>query len=375
MLLRAGLAVAAVAAVGFGGSVALGDGDGPRPLRPDAKWTTVFKPPAGVGIEGLTADRRGDLYVAGRAAGAPLPGLPDPRRREHRGRATWPRRAVRPGLAFGPDGRLYVTNTDRIEVLKPDAAHAADGDAVRGRRPRRQRRRVGPATAALWVSRRRDRAGPRVADRARPGAPPRSSGSSRWPTTCVPGGVGRDVRGLPPGTITITDTLAPGVEHARLAAPGGQRRWRSAATATLYVADTARGAIWRVYLDGRGRVRSPMGCDTDVHRRTRCAWTPSGSQHPVPRGRRRHRARRRRQHLRRRQRAQRGHGRDPQGRACASSSATRPAATRLRNEGPLEFPTSPVLVGRKLCLTHSDGARRDNFPNAPGEGAKVSCVG
>ena len=48
---------------------------------------------------------------------------------------------------------------------------------------------------------------------------------------------------------------------------------------------------------------------------------------------------------------------------------------RLRNAGPLEFPTSPVLVGRKLCLTSSDGARRDNFPNAPGEGAKVSCVG
>jgi hypothetical protein len=52
-----------------------------------------------------------------------------------------------------------------------------------------------------------------------------------------------------------------------------------------------------------------------------------------------------------------------------------PAAARLRNEGPLEFPTSPVLVGHKLCLTHSDGNRRDDSPNAPGEGAKVSCVG
>ena len=49
-------------------------------------------------------------------------------------------------------------------------------------------------------------------------------------------------------------------------------------------------------------------------------------------------------------------------------------ADRLRNAGPLEFPTSPVLVGRKLCVTNSDGARRDNFPAAPGEGAKINCV-
>ena len=51
------------------------------------------------------------------------------------------------------------------------------------------------------------------------------------------------------------------------------------------------------------------------------------------------------------------------------------ASTRLRNEGPLEFPTSPVVVGRRLCVTSSDGARRDNVPNAPGEGATVSCLG
>ena len=44
------------------------------------------------------------------------------------------------------------------------------------------------------------------------------------------------------------------------------------------------------------------------------------------------------------------------------------AATRLRNEGPLEFPTSPVLVGRKLCMTNSDGTRRDNAPNHAGRG-------
>ena len=49
-------------------------------------------------------------------------------------------------------------------------------------------------------------------------------------------------------------------------------------------------------------------------------------------------------------------------------------ADRLRNAGPLEFPTSPVLVGKRLCTTNSDTARRDNFPATPGEGPKINCV-
>lgn len=56
-------------------------------------------------------------------------------------------------------------------------------------------------------------------------------------------------------------------------------------------------------------------------------------------------------------------------------------AGQLRNQGPLEFPTSPFLTGRRLCVTQSDGARRDNFPNSGGEvgpnlpeRAKVSCL-
>jgi hypothetical protein len=56
-------------------------------------------------------------------------------------------------------------------------------------------------------------------------------------------------------------------------------------------------------------------------------------------------------------------------------------ADRLRNAGPLEFPTSPVLAGRTFCTTSSDGNRRDNSPNTAGEAApgtavvgKVSCL-
>jgi hypothetical protein len=47
----------------------------------------------------------------------------------------------------------------------------------------------------------------------------------------------------------------------------------------------------------------------------------------------------------------------------------------------MEFPTSPFLLRDRLCLTHSDGSRRDNFPNTGGEvgpqlpgRAKISCL-
>jgi len=53
----------------------------------------------------------------------------------------------------------------------------------------------------------------------------------------------------------------------------------------------------------------------------------------------------------------------------------------LRNEGPLETPTSPFLLGHKFCTANSDGNRRDNSPSTAGEIApgaafqgKISCM-
>ena len=49
----------------------------------------------------------------------------------------------------------------------------------------------------------------------------------------------------------------------------------------------------------------------------------------------------------------------------------------LRNQGPLELPTSPFLAGRTFCTTQSDGNRRDNSPNSAGEvrgTGKISCL-
>src|SRR5262249_50024564 len=141
---------------------------------------------------------------------------------------------------------------------------------------------------------------------------------------------------------------------------------------TLYVADTARGAIWRVYLDHRGKVLSPMGCDTTFTPDTLCLdnvfvehpylegadgividdddtiWVAPNERNAIVAVTRKGRT--------------------------VEAFRNPPAATRLRNEGPLEFPTSPILAGRQLRATSSDGGRRDNFPAARGEGAKISCA-
>ena len=57
------------------------------------------------------------------------------------------------------------------------------------------------------------------------------------------------------------------------------------------------------------------------------------------------------------------------------------ASGNLRNQGPLEFPTSPFLSDRTLCTTTSDGIRRDNLPDSGGElgpetgfAGKISCA-
>lgn len=147
----------------------------------------------------------------------------------------------------------------------------------------------------------------------------------------------------------------------------------------LYVADPARGALWRVEIGQGGGVRTSTGCDTTFTPDTLCldalfaqylalegadgialdrnrnVWVDANERNAIVVVDR--------------------HGdvteffRNPVG------------AGSLRNAGPLEAPTSPVLAGRKLCTTSSDLNRRDNFPNGAGEAApdttvvgKISCL-
>jgi len=376
------VAAVALAAAVIAGATAVG-GHEPRyrPLPSDAPWSTVFKAP--IGLEGLTADRRGNLYTPGRAGAGPCP---IHRAHPSGGTATVVGNLPAPcnpaGLAFDRDGDLFVADSGRILTLRPDAAApptatvyatgvpGANGVAFDER-------------GDLWVS-----------DGTTGQGRVWRIGSDRAPVEVFRvqplandvnvaggvGGVGRDVRGLPPGTITITPNgrSAANTEGSQHLVANGLAFDRRG---TLFVADTARGAIWRVALDHRGRVRSPTGCDTTFTPNTLCLDNVFVA-HPYLDG-------------------ADGIVLDRRGNIVVAANERNAIvvvtaegrtielfrnpvdpATRLRNQGPMEFPTSPVIVGRTLCVTHSDGARRDNFPNSGGDvtpagpdRAKVSCLG
>lgn len=194
------------------------------------------------------------------------------------------------------------------------------------------------------------------------------------------GGVGRDVRTLPPGKITVL----PGSRNAADTA-GSQPLVANGLAfdkhGDLFVSDTARGAIWKVKLDRRGHLRSKTGCDTTFTDNTLCMENLFVA-HPWLEG-------------------ADGIALDHDGNIWVSVNERNAivvvtdkgrvievfrnapnATTRLRNGGPLEFPTSPFLSDRMLCTASSDGNRRDNSPNSAGEvdnptGAfrgKISCM-
>jgi sugar lactone lactonase YvrE len=201
-------------------------------------------------------------------------------------------------------------------------------------------------------------------------------------------GVGRQVRSFPPGTLTITAT-APGV----VTPAGGQDLVANGVVFTnqgdLIVADTARGALWKVELDSRGNVTSPMGCDASFAANTLCLENILVA-HPLLEG-------------------TDGIALDRAGNIWNAANERNAIvvvsrsgevvevfrnplnAARLRNSADpavgndhiLELPTSPFLAGHRMCVANSDGNRRDNSPNSAGEinsggpvgnRGKISCM-
>ena len=179
-----------------------------------------------------------------------------------------------------------------------------------------------------------------------------------------PLGVGREIRPLPTGT--TQSLVANGIAFQR--------------NGDMLVADTARGAIWKVDFDRQGNPKSRTGCDTTFAANTLCLENILVT-HPLLEG-------------------ADGIALDQAGNIWVAVNernaivvVSRDGAvlelfrnpadstTGLRNAGPLEFPTSPFLAGFVFCTASSDANRRDNSPNTAGEitgtGAargKVSCL-
>jgi sugar lactone lactonase YvrE len=343
-----------------------------------ATFTTVF--PAPLGIEGLTGDAHGNLYAAARG-GDPCPVW------KVSGTAGTPATVVGnipapcnpAGLAFDARGRLFVANSGEIHVLTPSATTPPTSTVFATGVPGSN----GVAfdrSGALWVSDGTTGQG-RVWQVGSDGVPVEmfrvQPMVNEVNVVNGVGGVGRDPRGLPPGTVTITPNGRSAADTA-----GSQHLVANGLAFTpdgsLVIADTARGAIWKVRLD-HGVLRSPTGCDTTFSANTLClsnilvqhpylegadgialdragnVWTTVNERNAVVVA-------------------------TPRGEAIEVFRNAPDAGSSLRNGGPMEFPTSPFITDHRLCLTHSDGARRDNFPNTAGEAnptgvvrAKISC--
>ena len=349
-------------------------------LRQGATFTTIF--PAPLGIEGLTGDQRGNLYTAGRG------GNPCPVWRVPAGGGAFvvvgniPAPCNPAGIAFDRAGRLYVANGAEVQVLTPSAENPATSTVFASGVPGANGLAF-DRFGTLWVSDGGTGQG-RVWKVGSDGVPVEAFRVQPMVNEVNVvngvGGVGRDPRGLPPGSVTITPNGRSAADTA-----GSQHIVANGLAfdtdGSLVIADTARGAIWRVRFARDGSLRSPVGCDPTFPANTLCLsdvqvahpflegadgivldragniWVAANERNAlvlVP------------------------------GRSAAAVEVFRnapDASTRLRNAGPMEFPTSPFISDHRLCVTHSDGGRRDNFPNTAGEAtpagparAKVSCL-
>jgi sugar lactone lactonase YvrE len=354
---------------------------GRRPSTPrprELTFQTLFKSPPVV--EGLTGDDQGHLYTAARAGDPCTIWRVDTESAEVAVVGSIGAPCSANGLAFDAEGRLYVASTDKIYRLWPDDVAPPSATVFAFGLPGANGLAF-DAAGQLWVSdgaSGQGRVWKITPDGVASVAFRVQALASSVNVVAGIGGIGRDVRALPPGTLTITETsrAAANTAGSQPVVANGLAFTRDG---SLFVADTARGVIWRVRFDDDGNIESSLGCDGAFPADTLCLdevfvahpllegidgialddsgniWGTAHERNAIVRV-------------------------APDAKVREVFRNPMDATTLLRNGGPLEFPTSPFLSGGKLCLAHSDQSRRDNFPNSGGEVGpgltelgKVSC--
>ncbi len=335
----------------------------------DATFSTLVL--TALTIEGLTGDDQGNLYTTGRGAN-PCPvwriSLASPSLVTV---GNVPAPCSPSGITFDAKGDLFVADADKVWTFTPDAAT--------------------PPTATIYATGVPGTNGLAFDRSGNLWTGDGTTGQGRvWKIRVQPmanevnlvagvGGVGRDVRSLPPGAITVTPTTrnAQNIAGSQPLVANGIAFNQEG---DLLIADTARGAIWKVEINRDGSIRSKTGCDTTFTANTLCLDSVFVA-HPYLEG-------------------VDGIALDAAGNIWADPNERNAIVvvtkkgevleifrnepnptTNLRNTGPLETPTSPFLLGHKFCTANSDGNRRDNVPNAAGEIApgaafqgKISCM-
>jgi sugar lactone lactonase YvrE len=187
------------------------------------------------------------------------------------------------------------------------------------------------------------------------------------------GGVGRDIRDLPLGTITVTpiSRTAANTEGSGTFVAAGLAFDKDGDT--LFIADADRGAIWKATFNRDGELKSKTGCDTTFTPNTLCLdnvfvahpylegatgialdrdgniWVVAAERQAVV--------------------LVTKHGkvievfRNPVNSAGLRNSAD----TAEGNKHILELSTSIFLTGKVLCSAQRDGGFRDNSPRRVGE--------
>ena len=376
------------------------------PFPKDATFTTLITTP--LAIEGLTGDRTGNLYTTGRAPVTPVT-EPCPVWRINKDKPALvvvgfiPNLGCNPaGIAFDTAGNLYIADAASggvIWVLAPNARHPKTASLFATGVPGANGVAFDRA-GNLWTS--DGTTGQGRVWKISPGGgtcedPVNPYQGCKEAFRIQPmsnevnlvndvGGVGRDVRTLPPGTITVTPTTrnaANTLGSQPLVANGLAFNRRG----DLFNIDTARGALWKIEFDLYGNLKSPTGCDTTFTENTLCLsnifvahpileggdgialdvfgniWADANERTAVAFVTR--------------------HGkvfevfRNP----VNSSGLRNSADTAEGNTRILEFPTSPFLTGKLFCTSQSDGNRRDNSPNTAGQVSpagpnigKISCM-